>query len=80
MHDYPQKGLPPVSDESSGLSRGAQAGISLAVLIFIGLCGGAIAWYFRRKKGKPLFELQMFNNPIHFSSNKQEVHTDIGDY
>ena len=60
------------------MSSGAKAGISVVVLMVICLCGGAVAWYFyRRKKGKPLFENDGFHNPIYFSSKEEKVHTGV---
>ena len=69
-----------ISGESSGLSKGAKAGIALAVLIVIALSGGAVAgWFYRKRKGgKHLFDHQQFNNPVYFSSEKEQVQTDNG--
>lgn len=65
------------SDKSSGLSAGAKAGIAVGVLLLLGLCGGAVAgWSYRKKKGNHLFDHQQFDNPIYFSSTKQELHSD----
>ncbi|XP_044179085.1 uncharacterized protein LOC114946811 isoform X1 [Acropora millepora] len=68
-----------MKDKSSeGMSSGAKAGISVVVLMVICLCGGAVAWYFyRRKKGKPLFENDGFHNPIYFSSKEEKVLTGV---
>ena len=60
------------------MSSGAKAGIAVVVLFVICLCGGAVAWHFyRRKKGKPLFENDGYPNPIYFSSKEEEVKTGI---
>ena len=60
------------------MSSGAKAGIAVVVLTVICLCGGAVAWHFyRRKKGKPLFENDGYHNPIYFSSKEEEVKTGI---
>ena len=71
--------LPVISGKSSGLSAGAKAGIVIAVLLLFGFVAGAVAWWFyRKRKGKHLFEHQQFDNPIYFSSTKQELHSDNG--
>ena len=68
-----------ISDDSGGLSGGAKAGIAVGVLLLLGLCGGAVAgWSYRKKKGNHLFDHQQFDNPIYFSSTKQELHSDNG--
>lgn len=68
-----------ISGKSSGLSGGAKAGIAIAVLLLFGLCGGAVAWWFyRKRKGNIIFEHQEFDNPVYFSSTKQELHSDGG--
>lgn len=65
--------------KSSGLSSGAKAGIAIAVLLLFGFVAGAAAWWFyRKRKGRHLFEHQQFDNPIFFSSTKQELHSDNG--
>jgi len=65
--------------KSGGLSRGAKAGIALAVLILLGLCGGAVAWFFyRQRKGKHLFDHQQFDNPVYFSTKKEEIQATNG--
>ena len=69
--------FPVISGKSSGLSAGAKAGIAIAVLLLLGLCGGAVAWWFHRKgKRQHLFDHQQFDNPVYFSSKKQELHSD----
>jgi len=65
--------------KSTGLSGGAKAGIALGVLCFLVLCGGAVVWWsYRKKKGTHLFSHQQFDNPVYFSSTKQELHSDVG--
>ncbi|XP_078378069.1 uncharacterized protein LOC144661244 [Oculina patagonica] len=65
--------------KSSGLSRGAKAGIAIAVLLLFGFVVGAVGWWFyRKRKGKHLFEHEQFDNPIYFSSTKQELHSEGG--
>ena len=60
------------------MSSGAKAGIDVVVLIVICLCGGAVAWHFyRRKKGKPLFENDRCHNAIYFSSKEEEEQTGV---
>jgi len=57
-----------ISEKSTGLSGGAKAGIAIGVLLLIGLCGGAVAvWFHRKKKGVNLFDHQQFDNPIYLS-------------
>lgn len=68
-----------ISGKSSGLSRGAKAGIAIAVLLLFGFVVGAVGWWFyRKRKGKHLFEHEQFDNPIYFSSTKQELHSEGG--
>ena len=67
-----------ISGKSSGLSAGAKAGIAITVLLLFGFFAGAVGWWFYRKKGKHLFEHEQFDNPIYFSSTKQELHSDVG--
>ena len=60
------------------MSSGAKAGIAVVVLIVISLCGGAVAWYFyRRKTGKPLFKNDGSRNPIYFPSKEEKVQTGL---
>lgn len=71
--------IPFLLGESSGLSKGAKAGIAVMVVVLLGVCGGAVAWWFyRKRKGKHLFEHQQFDNPVYFSTSKQELKTDNG--
>ena len=52
--------------------------MAVVVLIVICLCGGAVAWHFyRRRKGKPLFENDGYHNPIYFSSKEEEEQTSV---
>lgn len=68
-----------VSGESSGMSSGAKAGIAIAVLMVLGFCAASVAWWFyRKRKGKLMFEHQEFDNPVYFSTNKQELYSDNG--
>lgn len=67
-----------ISGKSSGLSGGAKAGIAIAVLLLFGLCGGAVAWWFYRKRKGNIFEHQEFDNPVYFSSTNQGLHSDGG--
>lgn len=68
-----------ISGKSTGLSGGAKAGIALGVLCFLVLCGGAVVWWsYRKKKGTHPFSHQQFDNPVYFSSTKQELHSDVG--
>ena len=68
-------GLLITTGKSSGLSTGATIGIIIGTLLFV-LILLAVAWmFYRRKKGKHQFEPQEFDNPVYFSSSKQEVHS-----